>query len=159
VLSSAARRLGSCAYRTRTIRLSRHLLTLNPWPEVRDTLLHEIAHALVGQDHGHDAAWRAKAVELGAAPRACARAAQVRMPEPTWEAWCPRCELAVGRYYRRPQRWRRGYVHRVCRERVHFRRVAPQRAAGTGGATLKTAPGAGNRSLTAAAGLGGRRAT
>jgi predicted SprT family Zn-dependent metalloprotease len=124
-LSSAARRLGSCAYHTRTIRLSRHLLLLNHWPEVRDTLLHEAAHALVGQSHGHDRVWRAKAVELGATPRASAPMARVRMPEPGWEAWCPHCARSVGRYYRRPQRWRRGYIHPHCRTRVVFRIAQP----------------------------------
>lgn len=30
-----------------------------------DTVAHEVAHALVGPAHGHDAVWRRKAVELG----------------------------------------------------------------------------------------------
>jgi predicted SprT family Zn-dependent metalloprotease len=124
-LSSAARRLGSCSYRTRTIRLSRHLLLNNPWPEVRETMLHEIAHALVGQAHGHDAVWKAKAAALGASPRSCAARGSVVMPEPRWEAWCPRCKVTAGRYHRRPPRWRRGYVHDSCRTRVLFRRLTP----------------------------------
>jgi hypothetical protein len=33
---------------------------------IRDTILHEVAHALVGENHNHDEAWRAKAIELGA---------------------------------------------------------------------------------------------
>jgi len=33
---------------------------------VRDTLLHEIAHALVGTAHGHDEVWKAKCLEIGA---------------------------------------------------------------------------------------------
>ena len=143
-LSSAARRLGSCAYHTKTIRLSRHLLALNDWSEVRDTLLHEVAHALVGQSHGHDRVWRAQAVALGANPRACAAPAQVRMPEPGWEAWCPRCAQSVGRYYRRPRRWRRGYLHPQCRGRVVFRQVQPPRG-GTPAAGA-TAPGPGTGS-------------
>ena len=40
--------------------------------EVRDTILHEIAHALVGPGHGHDAVWKAKCVEVGAKPEAAA---------------------------------------------------------------------------------------
>ena len=33
---------------------------------IREAILHEVAHALVGENHHHDEAWRAKALELGA---------------------------------------------------------------------------------------------
>src|SRR6187431_3321401 len=33
--------------------------------DVRDTILHEIAHALVGPSHNHDAVWSRKAREIG----------------------------------------------------------------------------------------------
>ena len=33
--------------------------------EITDTLLHEIAHAIVGVRHQHDAVWRTKAREIG----------------------------------------------------------------------------------------------
>jgi predicted SprT family Zn-dependent metalloprotease len=127
-LSGSKRRLGSCAYRTKTLRLSRHLLSLNTWAQVQDTILHEIAHALVGVKHGHDKAWRAKAIELGAAPRACAAKGEIAMPTAPWEAWCPACAELVGRYYRRPPRWRRGYIHNRCRKRIQFRRHVPPAA-------------------------------
>ena len=120
----ATRQLGSCVYRSKTIVLSRHLIDNNAWPEIRETVLHEIAHALVGPRHGHDRVWKQKARQLGANPRASAPRGAVRMPEPKWEIWCPTCRKAVGKRYRRPPRWRRGYVHDVCRRRVQFRRVA-----------------------------------
>ena len=39
-------RFGKCSYGSKTISLSRHLVELNADVEVRDTILHEIAHAL-----------------------------------------------------------------------------------------------------------------
>ena len=39
--------------------------------EIVDTLLHEIAHAIVGVRHQHDAVWRAKAREIGCSAERC----------------------------------------------------------------------------------------
>ena len=39
--------------------------------EIVDTLLHEIAHAIVGVRHQHDAVWRAKAREIGCTAERC----------------------------------------------------------------------------------------
>ncbi len=46
---SAKRRAGVYRFATRTLGLSAPLTTLHPEGEVRDTILHEIAHALVGE--------------------------------------------------------------------------------------------------------------
>ena len=35
------------------------------WSDIRDTLLHEIAHAIVGPGHGHDAVWQTAARRIG----------------------------------------------------------------------------------------------
>ncbi len=50
---NAKRRCGACFYSRRTITLSRHFVTLNDEAEVRDTILHEIAHAFAGAKAGH----------------------------------------------------------------------------------------------------------
>ena len=60
-LDNARRRAGQCDYRRREISLSRHYVRHADDAHIRDTILHEIAHALVGPHHGHDAAWRRKA--------------------------------------------------------------------------------------------------
>jgi predicted SprT family Zn-dependent metalloprotease len=67
----AARRAGSCQYRRRRITLSLQFTRHAPEEEIRDTLLHEIAHALVGNRHNHDAVWQAKAREIGASGTRC----------------------------------------------------------------------------------------
>ena len=65
VADRAKTRAGVCRFAQRQIGLSAPLTTLHSDDEVLDTILHEIAHALVGPQHGHDAVWRAKAREIG----------------------------------------------------------------------------------------------
>ena len=68
--SAARGRLGECRERERLIRLSRrHAVNGDP-REVRDTILHEIAHALAGAKARHGPAWKAVARRLGATPKA-----------------------------------------------------------------------------------------
>lgn len=61
----AVRRLGLTNYRAKTISLSEPLTLLNPDSQVRNTILHEIAHALVGSMNGHNDVWRSKAISIG----------------------------------------------------------------------------------------------
>lgn len=97
----ARRTLGVCRHRQKVIVLSAAFVTLNDEPTVRDIILHELAHALVGAGHGHDAVWKAKAVELGANPdRVCTVAV---MPPGDWQATCATCGR-VFHQYRRPSR-------------------------------------------------------
>ena len=64
-LDHARRRAGQCDYTRRVISLSRHYVRHAEPAHIHDTILHEIAHALVGPHHGHDAVWRRKAREIG----------------------------------------------------------------------------------------------
>jgi predicted SprT family Zn-dependent metalloprotease len=71
VADGAKTRAGVCRFGRRQIGISAPLTALHDEAEVRDTILHEIAHALVGPRHGHDAVWRAKAVEIGSSGERC----------------------------------------------------------------------------------------
>ena len=62
---NAKRRFGECRHGHKTLSLSQSLVILNDEARVGATMLHEIAHALVGPRHGHDAVWKRKAIELG----------------------------------------------------------------------------------------------
>ncbi|MFO0800022.1 MAG: SprT-like domain-containing protein [Gemmataceae bacterium] len=109
------RRAGVCRYPTRTrpgrIELSKHYVLRNPADEVRDTILHEIAHALVGHGHGHDEVWKAKCVEVGARPERC-YGEEVEMPKGRWRATCGGCGREHDRH-RRPKRMT-GWHCREC---------------------------------------------
>lgn len=64
------RTLGQCRYRERAIRISRAHALEGKEDDLRDTILHEIAHALAGPQAGHGPRWQATARRLGATPMA-----------------------------------------------------------------------------------------
>jgi len=47
------------------ISLSRHFVRLNSLERIRLTLVHEMAHAIVGPGHKHDRVWKAQCLALG----------------------------------------------------------------------------------------------
>lgn len=109
------RRAGVCRYPSRSrpgrIELSKHYVLRNPADEVRDTILHEVAHALVGPGHGHDEVWKAKCVEVGARPERC-YGEEIEMPKGRWRATCGGCGREHDRH-RRPKRLT-GWHCRAC---------------------------------------------
>jgi hypothetical protein len=57
--------LGVCMHGDKCIVINAHHVDIHPWSEVKNTVLHECAHAIVGPGFGHGARWVAKAKELG----------------------------------------------------------------------------------------------
>jgi predicted SprT family Zn-dependent metalloprotease len=97
--SRAVTIFGSCQHGTRTIALSRPLAEINEVAEVRDTILHEIAHALAGPGAGHGPRWRKIARELGARPERCTGADAKTVPG-AWVGTCPGCGRTIERHRR-----------------------------------------------------------
>jgi predicted SprT family Zn-dependent metalloprotease len=89
---NAKRRFGVCRYRNKTIGLSKGLTALNELERVRNTILHEIAHALVGPKHGHDWVWRRKAIEIGCDGKRCYSSETTNTVESRYIAICPKCK-------------------------------------------------------------------
>ena len=87
VADHAKTRAGACRFRTKTISLSRPLTALHDEELVRDTILHEIAHALVGPTHGHDRVWRATARQIGCSGERLVSADAPRV-EGDWRGQC-----------------------------------------------------------------------
>lgn len=61
----AAPFLGLCSYKDKTIIINAHHVDQHPEVELKNTFRHEVAHALVGPNHGHDEVWADKAREIG----------------------------------------------------------------------------------------------
>lgn len=108
----AASRGGRCSPRLREISVSEQFALVASQGEVTDTLLHEIAHALVGPNHGHDEVWKATAKRIGCSGR-------VTLDEGfatyRWVATCRTCKWRVPRNQRR-----RGMVCKTCDAPVTF---------------------------------------
>jgi predicted SprT family Zn-dependent metalloprotease len=99
---NAKRRFGCCDYRTKTISLSRDLVKLNDEPKVENTILHEIAHALVGRNHGHDNVWKQKAIEIGCDGNRCYSNDDTNIVQGKYKATCPKCNH-VHHKHRKPK--------------------------------------------------------
>ena len=115
----ARRRFGSCRSRQKLITLSKPLAFLNDEEQVRDTILHEIAHALTPGD-GHGEMWKRICRQIGADPRRCYTDEQVVSPprrSAPYEIGCAFC----GWWHDRHRRTRRKLVCRACRKPVVLR--------------------------------------
>jgi predicted SprT family Zn-dependent metalloprotease len=87
----AKRRFGACHTATKRITLSHTLVLLNDEDEVRNTILHEIAHALAGAKAGHGPVWRAQARAIGCDAKRCYSDTKVTTPTGRYKAVCPGC--------------------------------------------------------------------
>jgi len=83
------------------ITLSKHYASMLTSEEIRQVMLHEIAHALTPGD-GHGRAWKAKARELGYTGERCAKTTVA--PKGSWTAVCPKCGEDGGSQHRAPLR-------------------------------------------------------
>ena len=110
-LDRAKRRAGCCKHGCKTLTLSYHYITrnLDKPDDIRDTILHEIAHALAGHDAGHGDAWKAICVRIGASPQRCYDSTVIDMPKGQLVATCQGCSKT----FRRHRRVRSG-TYRYC---------------------------------------------
>jgi hypothetical protein len=57
--------IAACFHQEKRIVFSIPHLNVRSEAELKQSIIHEIAHAVVGYQHGHDEVWKAKAIELG----------------------------------------------------------------------------------------------
>jgi predicted SprT family Zn-dependent metalloprotease len=67
----ARARAGQCRHRAKILSFSRNLIVRGSPADMRNTLLHEIAHALAGLKHGHNRTWRDIALQIGCDGKRC----------------------------------------------------------------------------------------
>lgn len=96
--SGAKRQFGVCCYKKLTIKISRLLTQNNTEEAFTDTLLHEIAHAIVGPGEGHNHVWQQKAIEIGCNGKRCYDTITVTQPKGMITLECPNCKKTVERY-------------------------------------------------------------
>jgi predicted SprT family Zn-dependent metalloprotease len=110
----AVRRFGLCNYSAQTITLSAKLTEMNPETEVRQVILHEIAHAMVGSKVGHGAKWIRQARAIGFTGSRLHTAAA---PKHRFIGMCPKC----GAEFPRHRRLLSGF-HPACVEKAGYKR-------------------------------------
>lgn len=87
------RALGRCIESRKTIEYMPKYMDENDWTEVQQTIRHEVAHAIAGHRHGHDATWRAIARRLGVEnPSSKSMTANLTRK---FTGTCPNCEREV----------------------------------------------------------------
>ena len=92
-------RFGKCDYRHKRISLSRYLVEANGVEAVRETILHEIAHALAPRGAAHGPVWRAVAQSIGCNGSRC-YGNEVARPKPRFQGSCPGCGRIIHRHRR-----------------------------------------------------------
>lgn len=103
----ARRRLGVCRLLEKSITISVHFVRANLEAphEIRDTILHEIAHALAWTRHGertHGPRWKQICREIGAVPCAAAKPDAIRVTTYKYLLRLKTTGEVVGKYHRRP---------------------------------------------------------
>lgn len=88
---NAVKRFGVCKFRSKCISLSKKMCELNGVDKVKDTILHEIAHAIAGHKAGHGSEWKKICVQIGAKPERCYNSDETNMVELKYYAVCGAC--------------------------------------------------------------------
>ncbi len=113
----APARGGLCRYRDKQITLSVTYCLKASKEEIADTILHEIAHAIVGPKHGHDATWKAAAQQIGCTAERCHHV------QHTPPRWCGQC--GCGQQWERQRLTQRARTSRCrkCKKTIEWKRV------------------------------------
>ena len=122
IFSNKKRAFGTCYYRRKEIALSKYLVPFMSYKDVKDTILHEIAHAIDAQQRGysnHDKKWKMIAKRVGADPMASHDKADIPISAFNYYHECPVCGQKYG-VYKRP---RARYLCGECREPMEVKKV------------------------------------
>lgn len=122
-LCSSKHRVAVCKHGLKRIEYSTHYLAKTSEEKIKDTILHEIAHALVGKGHGHDASWRLKCLEIGARPERLAGEETVTTAKPNYIIECSGCGQRWKRYRLRKKYLQGPRFSICCQAELKFYKV------------------------------------
>lgn len=108
---------GVCNYTRRTIKISGPLAAVNSDEETRNTIAHEVAHAIAGPGAGHGPKWKDACALTGARPERC-YGAEVEAAPARYHGTCQACGEVVVRRDRMTKNMKDPYrtsYHRVSR--------------------------------------------
>lgn len=88
---NSVKRFGVCRYRRKIIGISIPLSSINGIDQVKDTILHEIAHAIAGNSAGHGQRWKDVCIAIGAKPERCYDSHSIETPTLRYYAICGGC--------------------------------------------------------------------
>lgn len=94
----AKSRCGVCDYNNRTIKLSSYYVKdmSGNLGDIRNTILHEIAHAIAGYDAAHNECWKRVAVSIGCTGTTCNTVWKGASAK--YKVWCNCKKVDVLRY-------------------------------------------------------------
>ena len=92
------------------LKLQAHYICNNSTQDIKDTILHEIAHFIAGYEAGHNYKWQMACVKIGAKPQRCADNTVDTAPA-KWKLVCGCCKRNLGERHRRTN-----MSQRYCRE-------------------------------------------
>jgi predicted SprT family Zn-dependent metalloprotease len=103
VVDRSVRRAGCCYAYQKRVSLSYYLLTSDNISEddIINIILHEVAHAIVGVEHGHDEVWKEKAVQIGSDGNRCHT---LQFAKPKAYVFCP-CGRIAKSLFRVKKQW------------------------------------------------------
>jgi len=110
---------GTCNYTLQTISISKHLALHGSDEAIKDVILHEIAHALVGRGHRHDYVWKRACREIGAKPQRGSNET-ILTGGHKYELRCEPCNI-IQPVYRKPKNPR--YVCGRCKSKIVLQEV------------------------------------
>lgn len=127
---NAKRRFGCCHTQEKMITMSSSLTFLNGIEKIKDTLLHEIAHALVREKYGnrvrsHGWEWYRLARSIGCKAERCYDGDKVETPQHNYEATCPKCGK-VSKAFKLGRSMKRGQACGICCKKYNFGRYTPE---------------------------------
>lgn len=96
----AKKRFGCCNYTQKKISLSADLVSLNSEENVKNTIVHEIAHAIAGHRAGHGKQWKEIVEKIGGTANRC-YGNEITTPLLCFTAYCPSCKVQTQRQKKR----------------------------------------------------------